>query len=300
MSAAKNGNNIVPRAGIIGWPVDHSRSPLIHNAWLRQLDIGGYYDHCPIAPEADFRAALEAMARRGFIGANVTIPHKETAFQAMDYCDASARHLRAVNTICFRGGEIIGSNTDGAGFIASLTIAAEIAEETTNKVANKNIGWADKPVLVLGAGGAARAIVAALAEHGVPEIRLANRTRSKAEALSHLAPVGHIRIVDWVTRAPAGKDCGLLVNASSLGMRGHPPLDMPLDTLAPQALVSDIVYAPLQTPLLRAARAAGLWPVDGLGMLMHQAALSFQQWFGILPPVDNVLRHRLLADLEEA
>jgi len=275
------------RAGIIGWPVTHSRSPLIHNGWIEQLGLSAQYDRCPISPEADFRGALEAMARVGFVGANVTIPHKETAFAAVDRCDAAAAKLGAVNTLLFDNGEIIGSNTDGAGFVAALDAAGD--------------NWRGKPAMVLGAGGATRAIIVALAEAGTPHITLANRTRARAEPLAALLDdsLAQCTIVDWAQRHDGLADCGLLVNATSLGMGGHPPLDLSLETLASGAMVSDIVYTPLHTPLLEMARARGYIAVDGLGMLMRQAALSFEKWFGVRPPVDDALRARLMADLGE-
>ncbi len=280
------------RAGIIGWPVTHSRSPLIHNGWIEQLGLSARYDRCPISPEADFRGALEAMMRVGFVGANVTIPHKQAAFASVDRLDATAAKLGAVNTLCFEDGEIVGSNTDGAGFVAALHEQSQ--------------DWHNRPVLVLGAGGATRAILVALAEAGVGEIRLANRTRSRAEPLLALledtATTG--TLIDWQDRDEAMDGCGLLVNTTSLGMgvEAGEALDMgiTLERLAAGAVVTDIVYTPLNTALLTAARDAGFVAVDGLGMLMHQAALSFEQWFGVAPPVDAALRSRLMEDLGEA
>lgn len=289
----REGQTLEPRrAGIIGWPVEHSRSPLIHNGWIEQLGLSARYDRCPISPEADFRGALEAMMRVGFVGANVTIPHKQTAFASVDRLDATAAKLGAVNTLCFEDGEIVGSNTDGAGFIAALNAQSQ--------------DWHHRPVLVLGAGGATRAILVALAEAGIGEIRLANRTRSRAEPLLDLIAdmATKCNLIDWSERDDAMEGCGLLVNTTSLGMgvETGQALDMgiTLERLAEQAVVTDIVYTPLHTPLLTSARAAGFVAVDGLGMLMHQAALSFEQWFGVAPPVDAALRARLMEDLGEA
>ena len=275
------------RAGIIGWPVSHSRSPLIHNGWIDQLDLNAHYDSCPVSPDADFRGVLEVMARAGFVGANVTIPHKENAYRAADRLHPAAEKLGAVNTLHFQDGEIIGSNTDGAGFVAALDEATQ--------------DWRDKPALILGAGGATRAILVALAEAGVKDIRLSNRTRARAEPLVDLIADfdATCRIIDWQAREDAAEHCGLLVNTTSLGMQGGAALEMSLDGLADGAVVNDIVYAPLETDLLKAARAAGLVAVDGLGMLINQAALSFETWFGVRPPVDKALRDRLVADLGE-
>ena len=276
------------RLAIIGWPVGHSRSPLIHNHWLAERGEKPLYEAYPIDPKADFRAALEAMAGDGFIGANVTVPHKEAAFAAMDAVSASAQKLGAVNTVSFQGGRLLGANTDGEGFIAGLDAAAISAQEN----------WRAGPALVLGAGGAARAIVAALGDAGLGDIRLLNRTRQNAEALSSLAD--HVQIGDWHEPVTMAEGCRLLVNTTSLGMAGQPPLDLPqavLAALTPQALVCDIVYAPLETPLLRAARAAGHIGVDGLGMLLQQAALAFEIWHGTRPQITDALRDKLIADL---
>ena len=285
MSKAPNKvtNTLMDRLGIIGWPVSHSRSPLIHNHWLNEMGLAGRYERCPIDPNADLKTALRDLAQGGFIGANVTVPHKENAFAAMDTLDAAAQSLGAVNTISFQDGQMHGSNTDGAGFIAGLDAVAP------------QHGWRNHPALVLGAGGAARAIIVALAAQGVPRIHLVNRTKQRAEALGTLAPQLHIG--DWAARAALAKGCYLLVNTTSLGMQGAPPLDMPLDYLPPQALVSDIVYTPLETDLLARARLAGLQTVDGLGMLLHQAALAFEIWLGQKPPVTAQLRQLLLDDL---
>lgn len=289
----ENGAGERQRVGIIGWPVAHSRSPLIHNGWIHQLSLNAHYDKCPVSPDADFRGVLEVMMRVGFTGANVTIPHKENAFHAADRLDPIAAKLGAVNTLHFKDGEIIGSNTDGAGFVAALDAATRSGTETPD--------WRDAPALILGAGGATRAILVALAEAGLRDIRLSNRTRARAEPLLGLAQEtpAQCEIIDWDARAEGAQDCGLLVNTTSLGMQGAPPLDMALSGLRVGAVVNDIVYTPLETNLLRAARAADLVAVDGLGMLMNQAALSFETWFGVRPPLDDLLRQRLIVDLGE-
>ena len=281
------------KLAIIGWPVSHSRSPLIHNHWLAEHGLPPVYEAYPIDPKDDFRTALLRMADEGFVGANVTVPHKEAAFGAMDELSSAAQILGAVNTISFQHGKLRGDNTDGDGFLLGLEAALAEGEAKAS--------WQSAPALVLGAGGAARAIIAALGRAGVADIRLVNRTREKAEALSSLVSgiAANMTIGDWENRAVLAKGCGLLVNTTSLGMVGRPPLDMALDGLKEGALVSDIVYAPLQTALLRLAQASGYIAVDGLGMLLHQAALSFEIWTGTRPKIDHELRALLLADLAE-
>ena len=291
--------NAARKLAIIGWPVSHSRSPLIHNHWLAAHQINAVYTAYPIDPNDDFKARLKDMAAEGFIGANVTIPHKEAAFAAMDEVSPAAQKLGAVNTISFRDGVLYGANTDGDGFLAGLDDAVKVAPEAmqdgSQGAAKEIANWRKSPALVLGAGGAARAIIAALGRAGLSDIRLVNRTREKAEALCGLAD--GLSIGDWQDRHKSADGCGVLVNTTSLGMDGQPPLDMSLSGLSAKALVSDIVYTPLITPLLSAAQASGHIGVDGLGMLMHQAALSFEIWFGEKPAVDKTLRDLLLADL---
>lgn len=280
------------RYGVIGWPVAHSRSPLIHNYWLQEAGIDAVYEAVAVPPEADFRAKLEELRDQGFAGVNVTIPHKEAAFAAVDTKDAAAACLGAVNTIALASDTISGHNTDGRGFIDSLSTTRD---------------WASGPALVLGAGGSARAIVGALLDAGISDIRVSNRTRARAEAVAALADTpdnsGAVRVFDWDARAQAGENATLLVNTTSLGMQGAPPLDMPLDTLAStqavKATVADIVYVPLQTDLLARSAQHGLMPVNGLGMLVHQAAHAFDLWFGQRPDFDSVLRDRLIRDLGE-
>jgi shikimate dehydrogenase len=277
------------RYGVVGWPVAHSRSPLIHNYWLQAAGIDAVYEAVAVPPEADFRAKLEELREQGFAGVNVTIPHKEAAYAAVDTHDEAAAHLGAVNTILLTGGKISGHNTDGRGFIDSLAPVGD---------------WASGPALVLGAGGAARAIVGALLAAGLSDIRVSNRTRARAEAVAALADTpensGVVRVFDWAARAQAAEGATLLVNTTSLGMQGAPALDMSLDTLAAKATVADIVYVPLETDLLARARSQGHMPVNGLGMLVHQAAHAFDLWFGRHPAFDNVLRDRLHRDLGEA
>jgi len=269
-------------AGVIGWPVSHSRSPRLHGYWLAEHRIDGAYLPLAVAPEA-LGAVLKALPRMGFRGVNVTLPHKEAALGAADRASPEARRIGAANTLVFDAeGRIEARNTDGFGFLESLREGAP--------------GWraAAGPAVLIGAGGAARALVVALADAGAPEIRLVNRTRDRAERLKAELG-GAIRVVDWEERAAALAGAALLVNATTQGMTGEPPLDLPLDRLPASAVVNDIVYAPLETPLLAAARKRGLVAVDGLGMLLHQARPGFAAWFGVEPRVTPALREFVLA-----
>lgn len=271
-------------AGVMGWPVAHSRSPLLHNFWLDRYGIDGAYVPFAVRP-GEVARALRALPNLGVAGVNVTVPHKEAAFAAVDARDAAARRIGAVNTVFVDdGGALRGSNTDAFGFLEALR--------------TRSPGWtaAAGPAVVLGAGGAARAVLAALAEAGAPEVRLVNRTRDRAESLAGAfgAPVA---VVGWGERESALAGAALLVNTTTLGMTGAPPLDLRLDDLPESALVNDIVYTPLETALLAAARARGCVAVDGLEMLLHQARPGFAGWFGREPEVDDALRQRLRADL---
>ena len=266
-------------AGIAGWPVTYSRSPRLHGFWLQRYGIDGTYIPLPIH-EGQFETAMRGLLAAGFAGANVTIPHKLAAFAICDTVDASARRAGAVNTLVFQDGRIAGSNTDGYGFIANLRA--------------HGINPAAGPALLLGAGGSARAVAAALQDAGAP-VTVANRTRARAEELARDLP--GLRIADWNDRVVALADHALVVNATPLGMVGHEPLDLDL-TRAPASLViADNVYVPLETPLLSAARARGLRTVDGIGMLLHQAVPGFRAWFGVEPHVDDELRQFMIADL---
>jgi shikimate dehydrogenase len=272
------------RAGVMGWPVAHSRSPLLHGYWLKQYGIDGSYEALPVPPEA-LAEALRALPGRGFAGCNLTLPHKERALALVDRVDTAARRIGAVNTVVVAAdGTLDGRNTDAFGFYANLAAAAP--------------GWsaAAGPAAVLGAGGGARAVVAALLDHGTPEVRLLNRHRGRAEDLA-AALGGPVAVVDWERRAAALADAALLVNTTSLGMTGQPPLEIALDALPPRALVNDIVYVPLETPLLAAARRRGNPVVDGLGMLLHQACPGFAAWFGLMPEVTPALRAHMLESL---
>lgn len=276
---------IIPRAGVIGWPVAHSRSPKLHGFWLKQYGISGRYDRLPVPPE-DLSRFIEALPKEaGFRGLNVTLPHKVAVLPFLSEIDPVAKRIGAANTIVIRAdGSLWGSNTDAFGFLESLK-------------ADAPNGWtaAAGPAALLGAGGAARGVVVALLDAGAPSIRVINRSREKADALS--AEFGpRLQAVDWDERSSALAGANLLVNTTSLGMSGQPPLDLALDDLPTTALVNDIVYSPLVTELLVRARARGNPVVDGLGMLLHQGRPGFEAWFGRAPAVTAELRAAVLAD----
>lgn len=262
-------------AGVLGRPVGHSRSPRIHRHWLARHGIKGDYVAMEVA-ESDLAGALAALPRLGFAGVNVTVPHKVAALALAHEATEAARRMGAANVLTFRDGRIHADNTDGAGFLAALRAGAP--------------GWSPGTACVLGAGGAARAVVAALIDAGA-EVWLTNRTRATADAL---AAGLDVHVVDWVEAGNAVEAADTVVNATSLGLRGGPPLRVPLDGLRQGQVVMDLVYDPLETPLLAAARAAGAVAVDGLGMLLHQAAPAFERWFGTRPAVDEDLRRAAL------
>lgn len=273
-------------AGIIGWPVAHSRSPALHGYWLKQYGIDGAYVPMAVKPE-NLRRALQSLPLFGFRGCNLTIPHKEEGMRAVDEYDASAKRAGGVNTVVVEeNGRIKGSSTDGFGFIAAL------------RTSLGGFNAAAGPAVVLGAGGAARAIVAALLDEGAQEVRLVNRTPERAAKLAKELG-GQVRGVAWEARDRALDGAMLLVNATSLGMEGQPALELPLDRLPHEAVVNDIVYVPLETPLLAAARARGNACVDGLGMLLFQAQPGFEAWFGKKPEVTPGLREAVLATLQK-
>ncbi len=272
----------IPLAGVIGSPIAHSKSPVLHGYWLRRYGIQGHYIPMDVT-QADLKTVLETLPKLGFVGLNVTIPHKETVLALADIVTDRAALIGAANTLIFRkDGKVFADNTDGSGFIANLRQEAP--------------HWAPAsgPAVVFGAGGAARAVIAALIEVGVPEIRLANRTRARAEALrSDFGAKVHVH--DWVQAGNLLDDAVTVVNTTALGMTGKPEFRVPLDALNPRALVTDLVYAPLQTTLLDQAAQAGCTVVDGLGMLLHQAAPGFERWFGTRPEVDVATRAAVLA-----
>lgn len=269
-----------PLSGVIGWPVSHSLSPRIHGHWLSVHGIPGHYVPLGIAPE-DFEAAVRMLPRIGFVGANVTIPHKESALALADAVSERAQVIGAANTLMFVDGQIHADNTDAYGFMANLRQGVPDWQASR------------APALVLGAGGAARAIVFALREAGVPEIRVANRTAARAADLAaEFGPA--VTPIAWDDISEATADVGLVVNTTALGMAGQPPLDITLRCGA-GTVVTDIVYAPLITPLLQQASDRGLPTVDGLGMLLHQAVPGFHRWFGVEPEVTEDLRRVVLA-----
>ncbi|HYB09523.1 MAG TPA: shikimate dehydrogenase [Alphaproteobacteria bacterium] len=263
-------------AGVMGWPVDHSRSPRLHGYWLAHYGIDAAYVAFPVAPE-NLPVALRALPLLGIAGVNLTVPHKEKALAAMDTLSPAARRIGAVNTVVVRDGKLHGDNTDGFGFLESVKASVP--------------GWlpASGPATVIGAGGAARAILAALIDGGAPRVSLVNRSEARAQELANEFG-GPLVVRSWADRDAALADAALLVNATTLGMTGQPPLDLALDRLPPNAAVCDIVYTPLETPLLAAARARGNPTIDGLGMLLHQARPGFEAWFGVSPAVTAQLR----------
>jgi shikimate dehydrogenase len=271
-------------AGVMGWPVAHSLSPRLHGHWLRRHGIDGAYVPLAVPPES-LEQALRALPALSFAGVNLTIPHKEAAALLVDRLSPAAERIGAVNTVVVEpDGTLFGDNTDGFGFIASL------GESEANWRAGAG------PAVLLGAGGAARAIAVALLDAGVPEVRLLNRTPDRAHALA-LDLGGPLHAVSWRERDAALDGAALLVNTTSLGMRDQPPLVLVLDALPRSAVVTDIVYTPLITALLAVARARGNPVVDGLGMLLHQARPGFRAWFGVEPTVDEDLRAAVLAGL---
>ena len=271
-------------AGVLGWPIGHSRSPALHGHWFRRYGIDGTYVPLPVRPE-DLELAFRALPRLGFRGWNVTVPHKEAACRLVDELDPSARRIGAVNTVLVReDGRTQGLNSDGLGFLANLRQQAP--------------GWRPEQgkALLLGAGGSARAVAVALLGAGVPALRLVNRTTARAAALAEeLAPLGPAAALSWEQAADALGDEALLVNCTSLGMTGQPPMDLPLDALPRSAVAADLVYAPLETVLLAAARARGNVAVEGLGMLLHQAVPGLAHWGGVTPEVAHDLRRSVLA-----
>ena len=271
-----------PLAGVVGWPIGHSKSPALHGHWLRRYGIAGHYIPMGVAPQ-DFETAIRALPRLGFRGVNITLPYKQTVLSLADKISDRASLIGAANTLIFReDGGIYADNTDGYGFIENLRQNAP--------------GWSARsgPSLVLGAGGAARGIVSALVTEGAPEIRIANRTRQRAEILKDQYGA-RIAVVDWNRASDAMAGATTIINTTSLGMTGQPALNVSFNAARGDAVATDIVYNPLVTPFLAEAREAGLTTVDGLGMLLHQAAPGFRQWFEQTPEVDADLRRAVLA-----
>lgn len=267
----------IPLAGVIGSPISHSKSPQIHKHWLKTNGLVGDYIPMDVAP-ADLRDVLKTLPKAGFVGVNITIPHKEAVLEIADLVTDRATLIGAANTLIFRkDGKIHADNTDGYGFIENLKAGAPHWRPS--------IG----PATVMGAGGSARAVIASLLDAGVPEILLTNRTRVRAEKL--VDDFGQrLTVVDWVQAGNILEESALIVNTTSLGMIGKPAMRVPLDGLRRGAVVTDLVYAPLKTDLLAAAEQAGCITVDGLGMLLHQAVPAFERWFGKRPEVDSATR----------
>lgn len=271
----------IPLAGVIGCPIAHSKSPQLHRHWLTTLGIAGHYVPMHVEP-ADLADTIRMMPKMGFVGANVTIPHKEAVMEIADQVTDRAKLIGAANTLIFRAdGSILADNTDGYGFITNLHQGAPDWDPTSG------------PAVVLGAGGACRAVVASLLEAGVPEILLTNRTRERAEQL-HSEFGARIRVSDWVQAGNIIEEGALVVNTTSLGMTGNARLRVPLDGLQRGAVVTDLIYAPLKTDLLQTAEQVGCTVVDGLGMLLHQAVPGFERWFGQRPEVDEATRSAVL------
>lgn len=271
----------IPLAGVIGSPIAHSKSPKLHGHWLKTYRLSGHYIPMDVSSER-LRDVIKMLPSMGFVGVNITIPHKETVLDIADIVTDRATLIGASNTLIFRkDGKIHADNTDGYGFLENLRSNAP------------NWNPRSGPAAVLGAGGAARAVVASLLDAGTPELFLANRTRVRADAIAE--EFGHrVSVVDWVQAGNIIDDASLLVNTTSLGMVGHADLRVPLDGLRSEMVVTDLVYTPLKTSLLAAAEAAGCTTVDGLGMLLHQAVPGFERWFGQRPAVDNATRMALL------
>jgi shikimate dehydrogenase len=271
------------RACVIGHPVAHARSPLIHRYWLVEHNIDGDYAREDVPPEK-IDAFLASFPASGYVGGNITLPHKEAAFRALSRAEPVAATLKAVNAIWLENGRLVGTNTDVHGFLANFDDASP--------------GWETEAeqAVVLGAGGGARAVVYGLLQRGVERVVVVNRTAARAAAIAE--ELGNRVTVASFDELPAWlQDADILVNATKLGMTGQPPLEIDLSPLQDAAIVYDIVYVPLETPLLAAARARGLHGIDGLGMLLHQAVPAFERWFGVKPKVSQGLRDVLLADL---
>ena len=273
--------HVIPLAGVIGHPIAHSKSPLLHKHWLRTYGIQG--DYVPLhVSEHDLETVLRALPLMGFVGVNITIPHKVAVMDIVDHISDRAILIGAANTLIFRAdGKIHADNTDGYGFIANLKQNAP--------------GWQANagPAAVLGAGGAARAVITSLIEMGATEILLSNRTRPKADALK--SEFGSkVHVIDWVQAGNMLEDAATVVNTTSLGMIGAAEFRVPLDGLRPGTVVTDLVYTPLRTRFLTEAQAAGCITVDGLGMLLHQAVPAFERWFGVRPQVDDATRAAVL------
>ncbi len=271
------------KAGVIGWPIEQSKSPLIHGYWLDVYNIVGRYDAIAVSPD-DLGEAIKRLQGQGYAGLNITVPHKEKICAIVDELTPRATRIGAVNTVVFKDNKVFGDNTDGVGFINNLKSGAEFARDSA---------------MILGAGGAARAVLDALIQEGFRDIIIANRTTARAEALikSFKTKTANLHVIAWEDIPNHLAELSLLVNTTSLGMAGQAELSLDLAHLSPKTLVTDIVYNPLQTALLRKATNRGNPTIDGLGMLLHQAVPGFHAWFGTEPEVTSALRTLIMADL---
>ena len=275
--------SVQKKAGVIGWPIEQSRSPLIHGFWLSTYQMNGAYEKFAVKPE-ELPEYISNLKNNGLEGINLTIPHKETVLPLVDEITPTAKAIGAANTLYFADGQLIADNTDSYGFLKHLGTSAPNWQVT-------------QPAMIIGAGGAARAIIHALLSAGVPEILITNRTASRAETLAKdFGP--KLKPIPWQEKEQHLNQTHLLVNSTSLGMQGKPELDLDISTLPAGAVVYDIVYVPLETKLLKAAKAQSLTPVDGLGMLLHQAVPGFELWFGVRPAVTEELYKLITDDLE--
>ena len=276
------------RACVIGWPIEHSRSPLIHGAWIKRHGIDGSYTKIAVRPE-DAATFLRTLGEQGLTGCNVTVPHKEAAFAAATWRDASAEAVGAANTLWLDGARLCAANTDTYGFMRHLDASAPTWKTL------------DAPVVILGAGGAARTIAFGFLEAGIRDVRIVNRTLARAQAIAaHFGT--RVKAYDWNALPTALTGAGVLVNTTTVGMAkagvSSAPLDIDVNALRPECVVADIVYVPLETDLLTRARARGHTCVDGLGMLLHQAVPGFEKWFGVRPEVTDDLRAMIVRDIE--
>jgi shikimate dehydrogenase len=269
------------KAGVIGYPIHHSKSPLIHNHWIKQYGLNGEYTAIEIAPE-NLTSGVQDLIAQGFVGFNVTVPHKQAIFKLCDHVDDTAQAIGAVNTVIIKDGLLHGTNTDAFGFIENVHQSAF------------GVDFLHRPCVVLGAGGAARAVVHGLMQAGAQKIIVTNRTRENAQNIVAMNPE-IISVADWDSRNDILLGAGFLVNTTALGMSGKEALAIDLSALSEGAVVSDIVYAPLKTDLLKQAEEKGHQIVTGIGMLLHQARPAFEKWFGVLPDVSVELEKKVLA-----
>ena len=277
--------SLLKRACVIGWPIKHSRSPLIHNSWIKEYGINGQYDKKTVKPE-DAQAFMQNLKGKGYVGCSVTVPLKQIAYHAADWRDTSAKAVKAANTLWIENSKLHAMNTDTYGFMTHLS--QSVPDWNNDK----------KPVAILGAGGAARAIIFGFLEAGVKNIRVYNRTKSRADELvQHFGT--DVISCEWQDRNIAAKDCGTIVNTTTIGMNASEDPGVDFDKADKNCVVCDIVYVPLETPFLRRAKSKKLRTVDGLGMLLHQAVPGFEKWFGIRPKVTEKLRNIVLSDIEK-